>query len=272
MRQRSSATALWDHEPPARLRVDKRDPFFFDHPLDHVPGMLIVCAAAELVRAGTDVRAGRVRGAMTFRSVCELDPAPALRITGGEIRVTQDSTTVADGWFEFSDADDVPERDHRIEPDRWVPASAALVHRARDENIMIGAPRQVDGHVCAVVLPPPHGHALAGRHRDTHAVEYLVEAGRQLSTWLPHRLARWPLDAHMLWIGVTADLPVRLPRSLAVALRWRVAPIAADKAKFHLDLVPADGLGPALGSLCFASKMLGPAEYARFRADGRNTR
>jgi hypothetical protein len=258
----------------ARLRVDRTDPFYFDHPLDHVPGMLLVCGAAELARTRAgDAYDGRVRGAMTFRTICELDPAPTLLLSGsterGDVKVTQDSVTVADGWFEFSAAAAVPERDCRIEASRSVRASAALVHRARDENIMIGDPWQSGGHVNALVLPPPPGHCLAGHRPGTHAVEYLVEAGRQFSTWLPHRIARWPLEAQMLWIGVTADLPVRLPRALAVALRWREAPITSAKAKFHLDLVPADGQGPALGSLRFASKMLSRAEYARFRENRR---
>ncbi|MCU7729915.1 hypothetical protein ODJ79_39890 [Actinoplanes sp. KI2] len=258
----------------ARLRVDQSNPFYFDHPLDHVPGMLLVCGAAELARTGTDdAYDGRVRGAMTFRNICELGPAPTLRLAGGAeggtVQVTQNAVTVADGWFELSGTAEVPGRDCRVEPSRSVPASAALVHRARDENIMIGEPWSSDGHVNALVLPPPREHRLAGHRPGTHAVEYLVEAGRQFSTWLPHRIAGWPLEACMLWIGVTADLPVRLPRALAVALRWREAPITRAKAKFHLDLVPADGRGPALGSLRYASKMLSPAEYARFRENRR---
>ncbi|GLW35654.1 AfsA-related hotdog domain-containing protein [Actinoplanes regularis] len=292
MKQRSPATALRDDAPPgllgpvdrlpgtgdrmARLRVDQSDPFYFDHPLDHVPGMLLVCGMAELARTcADDDYDGRVRAAMTFRNVCELDPAPTLLLSGGtergDVQIIQDSVTVADGWFEFSPAADVPGRDCRIEASRSVPASAALVHRARDENIMIGEPWHSGGYVNALVLPPPREHRLAGHRPGMHAAEHLLEAGRQFSTWLPHRIARWPLDACMLWIGVTADLPVRLPRSLAVALRWREAPITSAKAKFHLDLVPADGRGPALGSLRFASKTLSPAEYARFRDNRRTT-
>ncbi|GID91147.1 AfsA-related hotdog domain-containing protein [Amorphoplanes digitatis] len=274
MRQGSSATALRKHEPPeltTRLHIDQNDPFFFDHPLDHVPGMLLVCGAVGLVRAGAGGESGdRCRAAMTFRSICELDPAPVVLVSGGErgrIAVTQGPVTVADGWFEFSADDDLPARGSRTDPGRRAPANAALVHRSRDENIMIGAPEQGDGHVTAAVLPPSDGHALAGRRPGAHAVEYLIEAGRQFSTWLPHRLGEWPLDAHMLWIGVTADLPMRLPRSLPVALRWQQAPIEGDKAKFHFDLIAADGRGPVLGSLRFASKMLGPDEYARFRGD-----
>jgi hypothetical protein len=290
MKNPSSATALLDTEPPGLLgpvhrlsdqdgglvdlRVDQSDPFFFDHPLDHVPGMLMVCGMGELARACVDTASeGRVQGAMTFRSICELDPAPVLLLDASnterrKVRGMQNSAVVAEGWFEFSAGDDAPERECRVDASRWAPAEASLVHRARNENIMIGDPWQADGHVTAAVLPPPAGHALDAGAPDTHPVEGLVEAGRQFSTWLPHRFGGWPLDAHMLWIGVTADLPAGLPRSLPVALRWRVAPIARNKAKFHLDLVSADGRNPVLGSLCYASKVLGPAEYTRFRGNG----
>ncbi|MEV1287417.1 AfsA-related hotdog domain-containing protein [Micromonospora sp. NPDC049679] len=290
MNDHSSTTALLDTEAPAllgsihrlsdqdgavaELRVDQRDPFFFDHPLDHVPGMLMVCGMVELARACVDTAPeGRVEAAMTFRSMCELDPAPVLSLDARDtrrrkVRGYQDATVVADGWFEFTAADDLPERECRVDASRWTKAPASLVHRARGENIMIGDPWQADGHVTAAVLQPPAGHALDGRRPETHPVEGLVEAGRQFATWLPHRFGRWPLDAHMLWIGVTVELPSGLPRSRPVALRWRVAPIAGNKAKLHLDLVPADGRGPVLGSLCYASKVLGPAEYARFRGNG----
>ncbi len=258
----------------ADLRIDQSDPFFFDHQLDHVPGMLMICGMVELARACAEsVPEGRIKGAMTFRSMCELDPAPVLMLDPGDaerrsVRVTQGSTVVADGWFELSPPDYVPMRECQIDARRWMPADATLVHRTRAENVMIGDPWQADGHVTAVVLRPPAGHALDVRRPNTHPVEGLVEAGRQFSTWLPHRFGGWPLDAQMLWIGVTVDLPVGLPRSLPVALRWRVTPITGDKAKLHLDLVCADGRGPALGSLRYASKVLDPAEYARFRGNG----
>ena len=36
------------------IRVDLRDPVFFDHPLDHVPGMLLVVAGLELAEHACD--------------------------------------------------------------------------------------------------------------------------------------------------------------------------------------------------------------------------
>jgi len=46
-----------------QLRVDTAHPVFFDHPLDHVPGMLLLEAARQAVRAHT----GGVRSPVSFR-------------------------------------------------------------------------------------------------------------------------------------------------------------------------------------------------------------
>jgi hypothetical protein len=288
MNQRRSATAApSSHESPspvgpvrqgcgpeewtADLSIDQTDPFFFDHPLDHVPGMLMVCGMVNFARTcGHTLPEGRVKAAMSFRAMCELDPLPVLLLESTEsgrrnVRVTQDSLTVADGWFEFATVDNVLPWEGQADGNGQAAAEASLVHRARSENIMLGDPWRVDDEVTAPVLPPRRGHSLSGPRPDVHSVESLVEAGRQFSTWLPHRFGAWPLDAQMLWVGVTVDLPMALPRSLPVALRWQVASTPRDKAKFHFDLIAADGHGPVLGSLLYASKALGPDEYTRFR-------
>jgi hypothetical protein len=255
----------------SKLNVNQRDPFFFDHPLDHVPGMLMICGMVELIRTRVDTApGGRAKGAMAFRAMCELGPAASLQVdtTGpgrGDLQVRQGATVVADGWFEFTPAAAVAAADAPAYERAMVSADASLVHRNRAENIMIGDPGRDERQVIAAVLPPPPGHALAGHHPGTHAIEVLIEAGRQFATWLPHRFGGWPLDTQMLWIGVAADLPTGLPRSLPLALRWAVEPVREHKAEFTLDLIVADRDGPALGSLRYTSKALRPRAYAKFR-------
>lgn len=251
--------------PPAARRVelvvDRTDPCFFDHPLDHVPGMLLVREMLDVAAVRPE---GRIRTAMTFRRICELDPPPVLALdAAGEVRVSQDGVTVADGRVVAVPGDPVPAPGATARRPR--PADAALVHRTRPENILIAEPAPAGERVTAAVLPPPDGHVLAGPHPGVHPVAALIEAGRQLSTLLSHRCAGWPLDAQMLWIGVTAELPVALPADLPLALRWAPAPLPVHKAKFAFELVAADGDGPALGTLTFASKGLTPSQYLRFR-------
>nr|WP_240977747.1 AfsA-related hotdog domain-containing protein [Planctomonas sp. JC2975] len=43
-----TVTGRADDTLQARLSVDESDPFFFDHPVDHLPGMLLLHAAALL--------------------------------------------------------------------------------------------------------------------------------------------------------------------------------------------------------------------------------
>ena len=54
-------------------RVDLRDPVFFDHPLDHVPGMLLVVAGLELAEHAAMLQPDNVSFRLTFTKFCELD-------------------------------------------------------------------------------------------------------------------------------------------------------------------------------------------------------
>ncbi|MER5866261.1 AfsA-related hotdog domain-containing protein [Kitasatospora sp. NPDC002040] len=257
----------------ADLTVDQSDPFFFDHPLDHVPGMLLICAMTDLVVAGTDISgAGRIKAGVTLHSMAELGPELELSASKLEgercaVRISQESTPIADGWAEFSPAD-LPVRPNGLDGGGIPPAQASLVHRVRPENVMIGDPSVVGGRVTAAVVFPAEGHALSGRRPGIHRTEAVVEAGRQLSTWLTHRTGGWSLDTQILLRGVAADLPVGVPSSLPLTLRWQTVPISASRTEYRFDLIAGrdGGEGPVVGSLVFTGKILRPEVYARFRA------
>lgn len=261
----------------ADLRVDQTDPFFFDHPLDHVPGMLLVCAMADLVVVGADIpEAGRVTAEMTFHSMAELGPELELyvgRFDGRRchtVRIAQESTLVADGWVEFASVD-LPAWPSHLEGSGRPPAQGSLVHRVRPENVMIGDPSVTDDQVTAAVVSPVEGHALSGRRPDVRRTEGVVEAGRQLCTWLLHRMGGWSLDTQILLHGVTVDLPLGMPRSLPLTLRWRTLPLPAGRVRFRFDLIAGgDGTGDegsVVGSLIYTGMVMRPKVYARFRAN-----
>jgi hypothetical protein len=74
-----------DHHGRWRLRVDTGHAVFFDHPLDHVPGMLLLEAARQAARTRT--RNGR-RRPVSFRAVfhqyAELDQLTWIDVVDGE--------------------------------------------------------------------------------------------------------------------------------------------------------------------------------------------
>ncbi|MFE9451332.1 AfsA-related hotdog domain-containing protein [Streptomyces sp. NPDC006739] len=264
------------------LTVDENNSFFYDHPLDHIPGMLLVCAMADAVSDRVVVPTdSRVKWVVNFRVMPELSPEPELFAAppdGGRrtLRVSQGSTVVADSWFTFSplgDAlDGVLGDAHAGLPaavGHAAPARASLVHRTRPENVMLGRPEVTDDMITAPVLAPTPWHTLASRRPGRRSVKSVVEAGRQFATWLSHRVGGWPDEVHMLWLRLAADLPVDLPTSMPLALRWRQTRMSEDKARLTFELIAGDGAGTKVGSLVYVSKGLTPEGYRAFRAESR---
>jgi hypothetical protein len=288
MTQLNTAQPMTHPLPVTELGIDRSDPFFFDHPLDHVPGMLLLCAAADLARRGGGVpHQGRLRATANFRALSGFSPAPVLHgevAAGGRhhLRITQDGTLVADGWYEAApEPAPEPGTPHRspgrrlVRPHRplqaaqassaslpaLVPAVPALVHRLRPENVMLGEPRVTAAQVDAAVLLPPVGHPLWSRRPGRRSVRALIEAGRQLITWLMHRVGGWPLGTRMLWLKLTADLPLGLPWSAPVTLRWHCTAIPGNRVRLRFEVIAGDGHGGAdrtVGSLIYLIMGLSP--------------
>jgi hypothetical protein len=94
-----------------RLRVDERHPYFFDHPADHVPGMMLLEAFRQVGwRTAGSARPVRLTGLSTrFQSFCELD-VPVFfdseQIAGDglsvRVRATQSGRTAATGTLAFA--------------------------------------------------------------------------------------------------------------------------------------------------------------------------
>ncbi|BAJ32389.1 MULTISPECIES: hypothetical protein [Kitasatospora] len=265
----------------ADLVVDRRDPFFFDRPVDHVPGMLLVCAMADLVAAGDAVpAAGRVEAAIAFHTTAALGTPTELRADSFEdgrrraVQVFQPATLIADGWAEFSPAATAPGRTASAPMPVSapvpvpVPVPVRSAHRGRPENVLIGDPSEPGGVVTAAVLSPPAGHPLGGRRPGTRRTEAIIESGRQLSAWLAHRTTDWPPDARLLPHGLTIDLPYGLPDTLPLALRRRPAPISAHRTEYRYDLITRDGAGSRpLGTLAYTARILRPRTRTGFRAN-----
>ncbi|MER6629557.1 ScbA/BarX family gamma-butyrolactone biosynthesis protein [Streptomyces sp. NPDC000987] len=82
-----------------RLRVDTAHPVFFDHPLDHVPGMLLLEAAGQAARVCTAGRRSPVSFHASFRRYAELDRPVRVEVcddgrTVLQVRALQGESTV----------------------------------------------------------------------------------------------------------------------------------------------------------------------------------
>jgi len=102
---------LDDGDAGWRLHVDERHPYFFDHPTDHVPGMMLLEAFRQVGwRTTVGAQAVLLTGLSTsFLSFCELDVPiffDSEQIHGDDlsvrVRATQSGRTTATGTLTFA--------------------------------------------------------------------------------------------------------------------------------------------------------------------------
>jgi hypothetical protein len=248
-------------------RVDLNDPELFDHPLDHVSGMLLAAASLELAEHASMLKSDNVAFRLTFARFCELD-APVELTAGREvgetsrIDITQSGRTVAHGLL--------TERATRLGTGRAaVPAlgvgsiSGELVHRTHPNNIAIAPLAVNDGRVwtrvrkqCAIGGLPPRAGAVAS----------ILEAARQFAIAILHRWGEQPLGVKMIFVGLTAEVPTAIPPGhLALALSWQVAPPEQTR-KLLIELHEVGERASKVGSILMVIRCVDADEYARLRA------
>ncbi|MEV0192887.1 AfsA-related hotdog domain-containing protein [Kitasatospora purpeofusca] len=258
----------------APVVVDEKDVCFFDHPLDHVPGMVLVAgvldALGDRAPEWVDKVGGRLRLSMSFDRMCELDSP--VWLSGGpiaaddgpawELVALQDGEAVSRASIRFggTPAPLRAGREGAVPTGPAVPADPALVHRHRPENVLLGGAVRVER---AAVLVPPPGHRLAGA--GVHTLGALVESARQMATMLGHTAHGRDLDAQMLWLSLEADLPTGLPVEVPLELWWEFAPARGARAVFPFAVVDAES-GEGYGRLQIGVHTLSRAGYLKRRS------
>lgn len=260
------------------LVVDESDPFYFDHPLDHVPGMLLFSGLLDLAVRADELRArglrpDRVAAGLDFMRFCELGRATTLacrpvpgRNRAWTVTARQAGEHVCAGSIAFADAPSSggaePQAGARLVPAPARRAAAELVHRHRPENILVGEPvRRGRGVVEAAVLDPP---ADEGPRPPFRGPVEIVEAGRQFATMLEHEEHGKPMDTTLLWVSLRLDIPCRVDRAVPLLLRWPIARVPGRRSRCAATLADAS-TGADLGSLTYEAYPVAPDEYARTR-------
>lgn len=185
--------------PAHALTVDPQHPFFFDHPLDHVPGLLLIDGMFRLSRSlaerGAPAGSVSLRGLdIEFSRYCLMDSPVELRCQELDsptpshvIEVWQDGTHRARGRYEWglTEAAPVPTatgRSGKAEP--APPCDRNLVGKTNPVNVMIGAPWFLDNQLHAGIVPPHPENGLVETPVETYAPLYLLEAFMQTQRYL----------------------------------------------------------------------------------------
>ncbi|NJQ17232.1 AfsA-related hotdog domain-containing protein [Streptomyces bohaiensis] len=280
-----------------RLRVDESDPFFYDHPLDHVPGMLLLegmlrsaahaadrGGVADTRRADDGPHGPRHVAALELRlnRLCRPDPparvevAPVPGAAPGRyaVRVVQDGAEICGGTVLLGGArgtDPGPVAPgHAARGAARVPrprtgraADARLVHKRRPGAVLVG-PLSPEGDGFRADLLAERDHHGSAVHPTT----LLVECARQFATMAGHLVARVPLDWQFLLTTITVATPAPVPAAARLHLWSRHRAGAGRSRAIEVEVRAVDQAEP-LGTVGFGVTMLPRRSYERLRASGR---
>jgi len=248
-------------------RVDLGDPVFFDHPLDHVPGMLLAVAVLELAEQCSMLEPDNITFRLTFTKFCELGAAvevTAVREAGGtsRINVIQSGRSIAAGLLARSDTQPLTESPP-VPALGHGPISGELVHRADLRNIAVG-PLTVDGGRVWTRLREQG--AVGGLPPRAGAVASMIEAARQFGIAIQHRWGDHPLGMKVIFVGLTADVPSAVPVGhMSRALSWQITP-PEQTSKPTIDVYAVGDRARKVGSILLAGRCVDGDEYAQLRA------
>jgi hypothetical protein len=252
----------------APIRIPLADPFFFDHPLDHVPGLLSIFGLLDLFSAVTgshiDSADERMLVELAFPAICELDRPVMLSVRADDrapgrflVRAEQDDVTGCEGWFELVHGISLAD-----EQERNGLCQRELVHRGFEDNVLLGAVPDPGGLVVPMVSPSA-GHYLEWFGRG-YSVRSAIEASRQFTTLLMHQAAGKPLDTQLIWLEFSADLPCVVGPAMATGLRWRPQQLNGSRVTLTFDLIGPSSV--AIGSFRYRVAAVSQATYRRFRS------
>ncbi|MFV0386829.1 AfsA-related hotdog domain-containing protein [Paracoccus sp. (in: a-proteobacteria)] len=226
--------------------VDQDHPFFYDHPLDHVPGLLLIEAAMQAGQLWAEKYAptahltslsvrfrryclhGRpVHWALSYRDGSGRDRLQ-LRLAQGDIARAEIDLALTPGTL----ANDSNPTTPLPAPDMpLVPAEAARLGKHDPANIMISAPQPGPTDSLSWLLPAREGNMLAecADDRYWHPL-YLLEAWMQM---LRHANSDPDAPATARMRDILAGLDLRLfapvPRDAPIALTVANRTIVEDR-------------------------------------------
>ncbi|TME33294.1 MAG: hypothetical protein E6I75_15685 [Chloroflexi bacterium] len=258
----------------ADLIVDEAHSYFFDHPLDHVPGILLIEGALQLADHIPGARGRFVRLVeFRFRRFCEKQEratfearyertVDVIRFDG---RVVQQGRELCTFGLELVPlATTQPGATTESNPGRGRPVEAVLLHKLHPDNVLVAALDQRDG--TCTILPPPPGHFFATGDPRLHSPLYVLEAARQAVIQAAHSVLEIPRGMAMNLIDARLVLAAPVPRE--VPLQLRLAPESPKRlgtmllAEVNATLLAA---GRELGTASIKAQVVEQDTYRRSR-------
>ncbi|UCJ07853.1 hypothetical protein KTO58_01355 [Chitinophaga pendula] len=245
-----SSVSLKEQRATAILQVNEEHPYFFDHPLDHVPGILLLEGTSQLIDQQLQQYppdTGAVgshyinRLDMRFTRLCHCNrPAEiVIRPQAGrayEGRIWQDEKVVATINMECSAAADTPLQS-AIQPVYNTPP-AHWLHKHREENILVSELIPLPGNSWSCYVKPPAAtHFFNDGHPRWYSPCFVLEVCRQFFMLLSHQQYDIPVTQPMYLLDINFQLEQPLYREQVIELRHT---LVTDRNAGNISHLQAD--------------------------------
>ncbi len=276
----TSSDGEW--EVSAVLKVDESHSYFFDHPLDHVPGILILEGMLQLMELFLPDNQFIKALELNFRRFCEkrdriliqARPIRPARAGAYSVSVVQRGSMVAQCKVETGE---IPENlarqaaGHAPVPDLRPFPDPKYLHKLHEENVLVTELQEiVAGESCSCgLLAPPENHILAEGREDSYSLLYLLETTRQCVMLIAHLLERIPLNMPMNLVSVGIQLSRPVPRGVPLQFVCSRQPVRKvgqmTIAHIALDIQAA---GESIGRTAIKAQVVDKATYQKQRSQG----
>lgn len=260
----------------ATMRIDETHPYFFDHPLDHVPGILLIEGVLQSVDLAvkheqideTFVSSIDVR----FKRYTEKQHPIAIKVQRNAANaqfhgsISQSGNVVCECTIGVEAGSISATRRHssalhshpaQARPDK------RLLHKSRDENVLVEALHEHAGGVRTRTIAIPEGHFFRDGSPAAHSMLYFLEIARQCLMLVAHTRLDVPLGIPMNLVELRFALDAPIPRDVPLTLvpefnarRWSGL---LHTARVTIGLFSPDG---PLGTATIVSQVIDETLYA----------
>lgn len=274
----------------APLIVPEEHPYFFDHPLDHIPGILLLEGILQLcfIAAPGWLDLLKDQGMyiknveISFHHWCEKDRPIMVELTRKNVESSLQSRFAAQGRImqngnnictvdlegTVAAAGNVP-LSSIFPPESHLPCpELKLLHKRHKENVLVSRlkPDGTDGYSCDLIKPAVN-HIFSNRKSSFYSILYLLEAIRQFAMLLAHTIGKISLEVPIILLSFRFSLLGPVYRQTNLHLK------AADHSEMNLGKKIVGSLvvtlhEPAgiLGEGSLKSMIISQEEYQRQRS------
>ncbi len=222
----------------AEIVVNENHPYFFDHPLDHVPGILLLEAIVQLIELAMPDRLTELEiqkcyfkaVEIYFHRFCEKNHASTVQLSQEESKtgqavyrgkiISQNQVICEAGFTVALDSGE----GYHAPPSSVIPPALPekkLVHKHREENILTHQMETPEpGIYRCRLIKPPAGHLLAEGQEKYYPPVYLLETTRQFLMQIAHRAMDIPTQTPMNLLSFKTSLRIPARRLANLHLLW----------------------------------------------------